>query len=83
MVNLLAGRRAVPEFLLWRDLPETIARAAMPLLDEGPDRDAHKEALAQVRRRLGAPGASIRAAENVLEEAKKERERREWFSEDE
>ncbi|MHC4598218.1 MAG: lipid-A-disaccharide synthase [Planctomycetota bacterium] len=80
MVNLLAGRRAVPEFLLWRDLPDRVARAALPLLEAGPARDDHRAGLNEVRRRLGSPGASRRAAAIVLQEARRERERRERFS---
>ncbi|MCU0722907.1 MAG: lipid-A-disaccharide synthase [Planctomycetes bacterium] len=76
MVNLLAGRRAVPEFLLWRRLPGLVADAALPLLRDGPEREAQLAALAEVRAALGGPGASQRAAEEVLRHACAERARR-------
>lgn len=62
MVNLLAGRRVVPEFV--QDLPvDRIARALEPLLDrENTDRAAMLGALGKVRQRLGGPGAAERAA---------------------
>jgi len=69
MANLLAGRRAVPEFLEWRSRPREIAEAFLPLLCEGPERARQIEALARVRGALGGPGASDRAASVVLETA--------------
>lgn len=69
MVNLLAGRRLVPEFLLWRDRPELLAKAVAPLLEDGPAREAQRRGLAGVRDALGGPGASDRAAQIVLETA--------------
>jgi lipid-A-disaccharide synthase len=69
MVNLLAGARAVPEFLLWRPRAGLLAEAALPLLRDGPERRAQCEALAGVRTTLGEPGASNRAAKIVLETA--------------
>jgi lipid-A-disaccharide synthase len=76
MANLLAGRRAVPEFLEWRRRPGPIAEAAGNLLRDGPAREAQIAALAEVRRSFGEGGASLRAAEVVLRYAREERRRR-------
>jgi len=67
MVNLLAGRRIVPEFV--QKLPTgRIAEELLELLDEGsPRRGEMVEALAQVRARLGQPGAPQRVARLVAE----------------
>ena len=77
MVNLLAGRRAVPEFLAWRPIPGPLAEALLPLLDEGPARREQIRILDRIRKQLGAPGASTEAARIVLETARACRDRRE------
>jgi lipid-A-disaccharide synthase len=67
MVNLIAGRRLVPELIQRGFTPERVAAAARPLFDDGPARREQLQGLAEVRQRLGEPGASRRAAESVLE----------------
>ncbi|HEY3120518.1 MAG TPA: lipid-A-disaccharide synthase [Vicinamibacteria bacterium] len=67
MVNLIAGRRLVPE-LIQRDFtPDRVAAEALALLEDPSRISAVREALAQVRDRLGPPGASGRAAEDVIQ----------------
>jgi lipid-A-disaccharide synthase len=63
MANLIAGTGIVPELIQDDFTAERVADAVLPLL--GPDGEVMREALAEVRRRLGAPGASGRAAEVV------------------
>jgi lipid-A-disaccharide synthase len=59
MVNLIAGRRVVPELLQTRFTPENVAAALKPFLADGPDRDQMVADLAEVRRSLQPPpGAS-------------------------
>jgi lipid-A-disaccharide synthase len=65
MVNLLAGRRLVPELYQFRARPRLLAEALSELLQ--PDRrEAIRWGLARVRDSLGGPGASRRAAEEIL-----------------
>jgi lipid-A-disaccharide synthase len=65
--NLVAGRPVVPELVQYRATPGRIAAAALPIL-QSPGRAAAMRAdLAEVRFRLGTPGAVDRAAREVLE----------------
>jgi lipid-A-disaccharide synthase len=68
LVNLLAGRRVVPELLQRDCTSEAIARELVPLLDRGAPRDEQVEGMRRVRSELapaGAPGAARRAAEEL------------------
>jgi lipid-A-disaccharide synthase len=66
MVNLIAGRPIVPE-LIQRDFtPERVAAEALALLDDPARATRMRADLAAVRAALGAPGASERAAVEVL-----------------
>lgn len=68
LVNIVAGRRIVPELIQHEATAERLSEEASRLLrDEGASR-AMREALRAVRESLGAPGASRRAAELVLAE---------------
>ncbi|MGE3517578.1 MAG: lipid-A-disaccharide synthase [Vicinamibacterales bacterium] len=67
MVNLIAGRRIVPELIQGEFTAERVAAEAVSLLTD-PARAARMRAdLAGVRERLGAPGASRRAAQAILD----------------
>jgi len=63
MANLIAQQGLVPELIQDDFTPERVADAVLPLL--GPEGEVMRAALSAVRRRLGAPGASGRAAEVV------------------
>jgi lipid-A-disaccharide synthase len=65
MVNLIAGRDVVPELIQRRFTAERVAAEALALLDDPVRREAMRRDLAEVRSRLGGPGASTRAAEAV------------------
>jgi lipid-A-disaccharide synthase len=65
LVNLLAERGVVPELLQDDFTPEAVG-AHIDGLWEGPAREAQLAGLREVRSKLGAPGASERAAELIL-----------------
>jgi lipid-A-disaccharide synthase len=66
MVNLVAGRRIVPELVQGDFTPGRVADEAVSLLTDPARTATMKSALADVRSRLGGPGASRRAAEAIL-----------------
>lgn len=66
MVNLLAGRRVVPEFIQHGISPTTIAHEAELLLRNPGLYQKMKEEFAAVREKLGEKGASARAACAIL-----------------
>ena len=71
MANLIAGRRVVPELIQDDCTPDRVAAAALALLDDPERAAAMRRDLAEVRTRLGAPGASARAAAAVLDVARR------------
>lgn len=62
MVNLIAGRGVVPEFLQEQARPHAIAGRVSGWLRDGRALEGQREALAAVAATLGGPGASERAA---------------------
>jgi lipid-A-disaccharide synthase len=73
MVNLIAGETIVPEFVQEAFTPEAVASEAIAFLTDGERRARAREGLALVRRRLGEPGASRRAAEAILQVVRRRR----------
>jgi lipid-A-disaccharide synthase len=66
MANLIAGREVVRELIQADFAPQRVAGEVLALLED-PGRLARvREELGQVRVRLGAPGASDRAAQTVF-----------------
>ena len=65
LVNLVLGRRVVPELIQGDANPRRIAAEAARLLTDAGERGRMREALAEVRGRLGESGASRRAAAEV------------------
>lgn len=66
LVNLVAGREVVPELLQDEAVPEKIADATMRLIENQAERARMLAGLAEVRERLGGPGASERSARLAL-----------------
>jgi lipid-A-disaccharide synthase len=71
MPNLVAGRRIVPELIQDEFTASRVADETVALLTDQPRYEQTREALKQVRERLGQPGASGRAAEAILDEVEK------------
>jgi len=69
MVNLIAGRKIVPELIQHEFTPESAAREAVSMLTDRARAARVRDELARVRAKLGGPGASRRAAEAVLKVA--------------
>jgi lipid-A-disaccharide synthase len=66
LANLVAGDRVVPELLQDEATPDVLAKALLPLLEEGsPERKRVQEGLAGVRAALTADLAGSSAAEGV------------------
>jgi lipid-A-disaccharide synthase len=69
MPNLVAGRRIVPELIQDDFTPGRTAEEAIALLTDQNKRAEMCAALFRVREQLGSPGATVRAANTVLEVA--------------
>ncbi|MEO8623525.1 MAG: lipid-A-disaccharide synthase [bacterium] len=70
LVNVVAGKEIVPEFVQGALEPIAVANALEPLLDAGsPARAAMIQELARVRGMLGEPGAAKRVAAMAVEMA--------------
>jgi lipid-A-disaccharide synthase len=70
MANLVAGERLVPELIQDDFTPERVTSEVVSLLTDKARYAVVQQGLRQVRTKLGAPGASGRAAVAVLEEAR-------------
>ncbi len=66
LVNLVAGRKIVPELVQHQVTPFRVARQAQQLLNDGPQRRAMIDGLSEIRQRLGREGASRRTAQLAL-----------------
>jgi lipid-A-disaccharide synthase len=62
MVNLIAGRRVVPELIQEAFTPEAVAAEVRRLLTSAEAREIMRNDLAEVKRKLGAGGAIEKAA---------------------
>lgn len=67
LVNIVAGRRVVPELLQDDVTPEKITDAISPVLADPVRRKTVKDELSNIRAALGEAGASARAAQVVKE----------------
>jgi lipid-A-disaccharide synthase len=65
MVNLIAEKRVVPELVQDDFIPEKVSAEILRLLQDPNARSAARTGLAEVRKRLGPPGAVERAADAI------------------
>lgn len=65
MVNLIAGREVIPELIQKDFTPDKVAEQTLRLLRDSAAVAAMRAGLAEVRRRLGPPGAVERAADAI------------------
>jgi len=68
MPNLLADKEVVPEFIQHRARPNTIAKAALQLINDPAARDEMIFEFDRIVAKLGEGGASERAARAIVEE---------------
>ena len=66
LVNIVAGRRVVPELIQHAATPQRIAAEAERILADPDAMKAMRASLEVIRERLGSPGASARVAAAVL-----------------
>ncbi len=67
LVNVVAGRKIVPELIQGEVTPQRLADTACQLLQEPQQMANLREALSQVRSQLGTPGAAERGARRILD----------------
>ena len=67
MVNIVAGKKIIPEFIQFNAQPRMIARLALELLQKSAQTKQMLEDLAYVKASLGSPGAAERAAKIILD----------------
>ena len=74
IVNILADRQIVPEFLQGGLSPEVLSKWMQEMIDDPAARENLARDLASTMEKLGTGGAAERAAEAVLDEARISRE---------
>ncbi|MDD5120457.1 MAG: lipid-A-disaccharide synthase [Candidatus Omnitrophica bacterium] len=67
MVNIVAGRKIIPEFIQFGAQPRRIADSIINLMQNSGKANQMKQELETVKASLGQPGASERAAKLILE----------------
>ncbi|MEA3328811.1 MAG: lipid-A-disaccharide synthase [Candidatus Omnitrophota bacterium] len=66
LVNIVAGKKIMPEFIQYQARPKNISRKAAEFLKDRKTLEQLKGELIKIREKLGGPGASRRAAEIIL-----------------
>lgn len=68
LANLIAGRGLIPELIQQEATADRLVEEAARLLNDEQANRAMREGMQEVRRALGSPGASLRAAAAILSE---------------
>jgi lipid-A-disaccharide synthase len=71
MVNIIAGKTIVPEFIQYQAKPRKIADYAKSVLTDAGESTRIKQALSLVAAKLGEKGASLRAAQIITQDLAK------------
>lgn len=69
LVNIVAGHEIVPEFIQHEAVATAVLPTVLDLLTDTPRRAQMLSDLGEVRKALGSPGASMRAAREILQVA--------------
>ena len=67
MVNIVAGKKIVPEFIQFGAVPKMIAQTIVELLQNPLAANRMSQNLKEVKDSLGQPGAAGRAAKLILD----------------
>lgn len=67
LANIIAGKTVVPELIQHDANPPRMAKELLAILTDGERKNRIKQELAGIREKLGAPGASQRAARLAME----------------
>jgi lipid-A-disaccharide synthase len=67
MVNIVAGKKIVPEFIQFGARPEQLAQEALRILQDSSEAKRMQKALGEVISALGERNASTRAAQVILD----------------
>ena len=67
MVNIVAGKRIVPEFIQYGATAQAISHYILQMLSDPAALERMHKELAPIRTLLGEKGASLRAAERILD----------------
>lgn len=66
LVNVIAGKVIVPEFLQYDATSENLAKATLDIMRDSAKKSAMLTEFSRIKSSLGSPGASIRAAQSIL-----------------
>jgi len=66
LVNVVAGKQIVPEFIQFRAKPRLISKESVELLKNKEKYNSMQKELSQIKTHLGSSGASRRAAQSIF-----------------
>ncbi len=66
LVNIVAGKKVVPEFIQHEMTSENLVNAIGRFLDDAPYAESVRQELGAIREKLGGPGASVRVVDGIV-----------------